>query len=384
MTRARASRGCDRPVSHSEDARAFGAVKMHRGRAAAASASLVLLFVACTTSSPPLQPSPIGSPSQAGKAANGMLIVMKVTLPPGPRLAGFVPPGTSIGTEDVYLVRPGGTGLKWIYSSGHTALDFARGGPRIVFAAGWTGGAALYDMNADGSGLRKIVSSCHCSALSVSPDGTRIAFDYKASVYVMDSNGTSRHQLTSCSHVLYPGPADRMHCAWLAGSPTWSPDGTKVAYAQAHFSGGPSLYSAPGLNVMNADGSDRHGITRCADHLCPGGNTALPLGVNDPAWSPLGDLIAYVSGGHLFTIRSDGKEVHRLPGCPTEQSHGKLGCQVTSPMWSPDSKFIAYENLLATAFQSIVVMGADGTGAQTVRLPKTPRVSWQLLGWAGS
>lgn len=106
---------------------------------------------------------------------------------------------------------------------------------------------------------------------SWSPDGTRIAFA---------SNGIKVVELKSGRvHALAPGTG-----------PEWSPDGSRIAYS-----------TGKAIAVMDADGSQRHTIV------------ASKNGVEQPSWSPDGTRIVYgeTSGG-LRIVGADGSNPRRL------------------------------------------------------------------------
>ena len=101
----------------------------------------------------------------------------------------------------------------------------------------WSGMKSLWLVNPDGSGLTEITpASSYISRPTWSPDGTRIAFDMRAThshnpfafdIYVVRADGTGRVQLTT-----QPACSDVGSCrqGTANGAPAWSPDGTRVAY----------------------------------------------------------------------------------------------------------------------------------------------------------
>ncbi len=114
----------------------------------------------------------------------------------------------------------------------------------------------------------------------------------------------------------------------LTASPTavgadFSPDGEKIAFVD--------LYSGVDeISVIKTDGS---GYTNLTDS---GGLYFSRY----PAWSPLGDRIAYICErtdgvtGDLFIMNSDGSEQHYIAG--------DAGVAETMPKWSPDGTRVAY------------------------------------------
>jgi Tol biopolymer transport system component len=111
---------------------------------------------------------------------------------------------------------------------------------------------AIYSMNVDGTGMRKLTScvsgGCAESQPSWSPGGRRIAFVRDQDIYVMGPTGANITALVRCSSI----PS----CASL-GTPVWSPDGTQLLYSLERSDSRRSLY------VMDLQSSE-------ADRLLPG------------------------------------------------------------------------------------------------------------------
>src|SRR5207253_6419876 len=75
-------------------------------------------------------------------------------------------------------------------------IDYSPNGSQIVFARRGPNGcdtkSALYVVNVDGSDLRRITPWGFCDDDgSWSPDGTKIAFEHRGSLFVVHPDGTS-------------------------------------------------------------------------------------------------------------------------------------------------------------------------------------------------
>ena len=154
---------------------------------------------------------------------------------------------------------------------------------------------------------------------SLSPDGTEVAFSAQDTggtwqIWVMNFNGSNLRQVTR----------NTFDASW----PTWSPDGTRIAYGNAE---------ASDLRIVNADGTgDTHVIT-------------VGSGLVDPTWSADGLRIAFISD-NVYSVKVDGTGLTQL----TVKSDGGAA-------WSPGGSQIAFSRDDGVTSQ-IFVMNADGTG----------------------
>ena len=130
--------------------------------------------------------------------------------------------------------------------------------------------------------------------------------------------------------------------------PSWSPDGSRVAFRSAPHPGASDI-GVSDIWVVNADGTGAKNLTRHAQ----AGNWS-------PAWSPDGRHIAYYSeeGGHpgLYLMGTDGGHRTRI-----------LDGDAEYPCWSPDGTRLAFMSLGfppggSSSSYDIYVADADGTG----------------------
>jgi Tol biopolymer transport system component len=194
--------------------------------------------------------------------------------------------------SDVWSIKPGGTDLPMNVTKndrlGARAPDLSPNGTKITFAAtGSVGTRDVHVINADGTGL--------------------------------PINLTSR----------FAGIA----ATW---DPSWSPDGTKIAFRGSPLSSNGVTPKTEGeVYVVNADGS---GVL---DPL-----TSTSDDVQDVAWSPVDDRIAFTrkSDGALYTVRSNRTEEQRvfLPS--------GLSAAAREPAWSPDGTKLAFEYHFSSQF----------------------------------
>jgi Tol biopolymer transport system component len=179
-------------------------------------------------------------------------------------------------------------------------------------------------MNNDGSQQRLLINGLDPA---LSPDGTYVAFDDYP-----ESRGGMR------TLIMKVDGSEVRELADFSGLPSWSPDGMRISLS--HYDG-----SARNLVVVTADGSD---WTRLADGW-------------SSSWSPDGKRIVYETdvGGNfdIFVINSDGSGLTQLTSSPQSERN---------PAWSPDGEriaFVSFPSRSATTERpgTIYVMNADGS-----------------------
>jgi len=178
----------------------------------------------------------------------------------------------------------------------------------------------IFLMNADGSDQTLLAETTGGSGLAWSPDGRKLAFADGGGIHTVNADGTGDTRMPTGD-----GPA---------GWPTWSPEGTRLAFRSLNGDGG-------GIYVANLDGTDRKQLTRETGDL-------------DLAWSPDGTRIAFAREGSIAVMNADGSAPTRLT---STHSDGE-------PTWSPDSRQLAFRHN-----SSISVIDADGGAVRTLTSP---------------
>ena len=220
--------------------------------------------------------------------------------------------------------------------------------------------AAIYTMNADGSGQRSLTPTGLNGRPSWSPDGRLIVFgirqpDKQTTVSLMAANGSRVRTLVST-------PLAGNDYGIGFDSPTFSPDGKRIAFVW-HKNAVAAIFT------MKATGGGLKQVTPWQE-----GSLADKID-----WSPNGARIAFSSpdpGGlpgvssNVFTVRPDGTGLVKI----TNLRGGKLHNGLDS--WSPDGRKIAFARIGAGKSQ-IYVMNANGSGiAQLTRGPDDHHASW--------
>jgi hypothetical protein len=184
-------------------------------------------------------------------------------------------------------------------------------------------------INADGTGRTTLTAggSILDDDPVYSPDGSKIAFSrtsgFKTEVCVMNADGTNVVTVTSGD--VTPSSFNR--------HPSWSPDGTRFVFMSNR-----SGFRKAEIWVANADGS---GLLRLTTNVQLSSDGQGPIFSSDfdPAWSPDGSKIAFVSNRdgltdtELYVMNTDGINPVRLTND---------GLDDRMPAWSPDSQRIAF------------------------------------------
>ncbi|MGB5187144.1 MAG: hypothetical protein WBO84_08460, partial [Acidimicrobiia bacterium] len=167
---------------------------------------------------------------------------------------------------------------------------------------------------------------------SWSPDGTTIAYSTAVSgtddIWLMNADGTSKRNATSDAAYNF--------------DPSWSPDGTRIVYTAIAVIG-----AYEDVWVMKVDGTGKANLT-----------PSTPSSTNEqPAWSPDGSKIAFTSNrtgaSDIFVMNARGSGVTNLTRSATSTDE--------EATWSPDGSAIAFISDRSGASRDLYVMTTDGS-----------------------
>jgi dipeptidyl aminopeptidase/acylaminoacyl peptidase len=196
-------------------------------------------------------------------------------------------------SESLALVDANGTHEVHLRPSGH-APSWAPGADRLVYVSN-TGRIAV--ISAAGDPVRVLAERGETPAWS--PDGSRIAYVEAGQIVTVAADGTGRLQLTS---------DDREHA-----SPNWSPDSSTIVFAEQG-----DRESDLTIARVGASGGTPVRLKTIR-------RFSSPVSV-DPTFSPDGTKIAYVAGqsNHLgtdvYTMNVDGSSVVNVTRSPFSES----------------------------------------------------------------
>jgi hypothetical protein len=239
---------------------------------------------------------------------------------------------------DIFLMNPDGSGrvnltgedMAYVVYSPQASPD----GSRIVFSRSVSDASTdqIYVMDADGTDKQPLTTGEQGGGAhpTWSPDGTSIAFVRAQDIWTMDADGGNQVRVADAG--------------WNLSSPEWSPNGLSIAYVHSDQAAGSRIVTQPaggGVATFRTDYNKR---------------------VGRPSWSPDGTklLFWYTTGGvpGLYTMSPTGGAVTLVRAI----SSSHLGAYA----WSPQGDRIVFASSEASSDREIWVMDADGTDATQV------------------
>ena len=274
---------------------------------------------------------------------------------------------------------------------------------------GFTRADGVYVMGIDGSGARRIMRTGPTAlygGIAWSPDGTRLVFAAWDGIWLMDADGKNRVRVATGTEPYWIGAKPQQLFSPVPtnfGSPTWSPDGRRIAFTAFQGADNRDIW------IMNGDGSKPHRLRK------------TPYFEGEVDWSPAGGWLVFDSGSwvsDVYVLRTNGTGLRNLTpgggwvgsGQPTWSSdgrriafgqpsgiwemdaNGRSKVQLTSnkgldgvPDWSPDGRKIVFVRRLSESTEAsaeIYVMNADGTALTRLTYNRVAEggPAWQPIG----
>jgi Tol biopolymer transport system component len=303
-------------------------------------------FFGAATAESPAGSGPAASPSSThAVAAEGRIFFSRDTTPG---------PGT---TYDIHAINPDGSGLTNVtpgLPTNQFSVSVDPTGTRIAFRTGDGTAAAPFDIwtkRLDGSPAVPLTSDAPSDGTpTYSPDGTQVAFirdldltaGFDSDVMLINADGSGLRNLTNS-----PGIDEFTH--------GFAPDGSRLVF---------EAESVSGFNDLSSIKLDASGRTPLA-------SSALPGSEESPALSPDGKRLAFtnidIPDVDLFVAAADGSNpVNLTAGSPDDAS---------DPSWSPAGSRLVYDDDGGDLF----LIGA--TGGAITPLTNDPQLSDTAANW---
>ena len=187
------------------------------------------------------------------------------------------------------------------------------------------------------------------------PDGARILFSHRGSIYAVDSDGTQIHHIHGWAN----------EDEWYA-APNISPDGSRIAYLKRHrdWQFWEDHYWEIATSAL--DGSDERVLTDLDE------DTMI---YNSPSWSPDGRNIVFNLMGTIYIMSENGSDIHHISN---NQAFSEVHSADLPLSWSPDGQNIGFRAIVydSTDEERVVAYTTEIDGSNSKELEGSVLPAW--------